>query len=76
MEAARMAQGLGYHRAMSNGDQQYEDTCHRTFWVVYQMEKQMCFQHHKGSVGNYEHISPASCLCLRISRVNVYLHQY
>nr|XP_001391078.2 hypothetical protein ANI_1_628054 [Aspergillus niger CBS 513.88] len=50
MEAARMAQGLGYHRAMSNGDQQYEDTCHRTFWVVYQMEKQMCFQHHKGSM--------------------------
>ncbi|GKZ27851.1 hypothetical protein AbraCBS73388_005891, partial [Aspergillus brasiliensis] len=50
MEAARMAQGLGYHRALSNGDQQYKDTCHRTFWVIYCMEKQMCFQQHKGSM--------------------------
>jgi hypothetical protein len=52
MEAARMAQGLGYHSALSIGDQQYKDTCHRTFWVIYYMEKQMCFQHHKGSVGD------------------------
>ncbi|OJZ82293.1 hypothetical protein ASPFODRAFT_64327 [Aspergillus luchuensis CBS 106.47] len=50
MEAARMAQSLGYHRALSNGDQRYKDTCHRTFWVIYYMEKGMCFQNHKGSM--------------------------
>ncbi|OQE13363.1 hypothetical protein PENFLA_c049G03159 [Penicillium flavigenum] len=34
MEAARMAQGLGYHRALGNGDQRHKSTCHRTFWVI------------------------------------------
>ncbi|CAG8215004.1 unnamed protein product [Penicillium nalgiovense] len=50
MEAARMAQGLGYHRALGNGDQRHKSTCHRTFWVIYCMEKHMCFQCQKGSM--------------------------
>ncbi|CAG8905862.1 unnamed protein product [Penicillium egyptiacum] len=50
MEAARMAQGLGYHRALGNGDQRHKSTCHRTFWVIYYMEKHMCFQHQTGSM--------------------------
>ncbi|KAL2869162.1 transcription factor domain-containing protein [Aspergillus lucknowensis] len=50
MEAARMAQGLGYHRATGDGDQRYRNTCHRTFWVIYFIEKHMCFQSHKGSI--------------------------
>ncbi|EAW17097.1 fungal specific transcription factor domain-containing protein [Aspergillus fischeri NRRL 181] len=50
MEAARMAQCLGYHRALRNGDQRLKNTCHRTFWVIYYLEKQMCFQHHQGSM--------------------------
>lgn len=52
MEAARMAQGLGYHRALATGDQRHKNTCHRTFWVLYYMEKQMSFHGNKSSVGN------------------------
>lgn len=51
MEAVRMAQQLGYHRVLGNGDERHKATCHRTFWVIYYMEKHMCFQNQKGSVG-------------------------
>ncbi|KAH8689526.1 fungal-specific transcription factor domain-containing protein [Talaromyces proteolyticus] len=36
-EAARMAQALGYNRATS------VDAGHRTFWVIYTLEKTTCF---------------------------------
>ncbi|KAJ5817409.1 fungal-specific transcription factor domain-containing protein [Penicillium robsamsonii] len=49
-EAARMAQGLGYHRALGNGDQRHKSACHRTFWVIYYMEKHLCFQNQNGSI--------------------------
>lgn len=59
MEAARMALGLGYHRALGDGDQRQKNTCHRTFWVIYYMEKGMCFQSHKGSmIPDYDVGSP------------------
>ncbi|KAJ5857262.1 fungal-specific transcription factor domain-containing protein [Penicillium solitum] len=50
MEATRMAQGLGYHRALATGDQRHKNTCHRTFWVLYYMEKQMAFHGNKSSM--------------------------
>ncbi|KAL1964787.1 hypothetical protein VTN77DRAFT_6654 [Rasamsonia byssochlamydoides] len=40
-EAARMAQSLGYNRAISMSEN--EEACHRTFWVIYTLEKTTCF---------------------------------
>lgn len=47
LEAARMAQSLGIHRVVTaanpnvlHGTQQ---VCYRTFWVVYLLERQVCF---------------------------------
>lgn len=51
-EAARMAQLLGYHRALGVGDSRHRATCYRTFWVIYYMEKHMGFNFQKGSVSS------------------------
>ncbi|KAJ5967677.1 fungal-specific transcription factor domain-containing protein [Penicillium viridicatum] len=50
MEATRMVQGLGYHRAQATGDQRHKNTCYRTFWVLYYMEKQTSFLGNKSSM--------------------------
>lgn len=49
MEAARMAQSLGYHRPMLNSKED-EATCYRTFWVIYILEKPARFMIGKSSV--------------------------
>ncbi|KAL1961697.1 hypothetical protein VTN77DRAFT_1301 [Rasamsonia byssochlamydoides] len=38
-EAAKMAQNMGYNKATGPND----SVCHRTFWVVYSLEKTSCF---------------------------------
>ena len=47
-EAARIAQLLGFNKAICQ--EENEATCHRTFWVVYILEKTMCFACSKASV--------------------------
>ncbi|KAL1999955.1 hypothetical protein VTN02DRAFT_3740 [Thermoascus thermophilus] len=47
-EAARMAQSLGYSRAACSEDN--EAACHRTFWVIYSLEKVVCFFSGRSSV--------------------------
>ncbi|KAJ5301515.1 hypothetical protein N7508_006378 [Penicillium antarcticum] len=49
-EAARMAQGLRYHKAVWNEEGTYTATCRRTFWVIYNMEKHMCFHSQVNSI--------------------------
>lgn len=49
-EAARMAQGLRYHKSIGNEEEPYTATCRRTFWVIYYMEKHMCFHGQVNSV--------------------------
>ncbi|KAJ0104226.1 fungal specific transcription factor [Diaporthe amygdali] len=48
MEAARMAQALGYHRPVMNSKED-ETTCYRVFWVVYILEKCATFMTGKSS---------------------------
>lgn len=47
LEAARMAQAMGFHRVLSRSDpvvlHGLENECYRTFWVVYMIERQTCF---------------------------------
>ncbi|KAI9834090.1 MAG: hypothetical protein M1819_003375 [Sarea resinae] len=45
-EGARMAQALGYHRVTGSS----EGVCHRTFWVLYSLEKTTCFHAGRSSV--------------------------
>lgn len=47
-EAARIAQLLGFNKAICQ--EENEATCHRTFWVVYILEKTMCFACSKASI--------------------------
>ncbi|KAJ6064644.1 hypothetical protein N7499_013324 [Penicillium canescens] len=49
-EAARMAQGLRYHKSIGNEEEPYTATCRRTFWVIYYMEKHMCFHGQVNSI--------------------------
>lgn len=51
MEAARMAQALGYHRPVMNSKED-ETTCYRVFWVVYILEKCATFMTGKSSVSH------------------------
>lgn len=50
-EAARMAYTLGYHRGVVNNKED-EATCHRTFWVIYLLEKCATFVYGMSSVGH------------------------
>ncbi|KAK3349154.1 fungal-specific transcription factor domain-containing protein [Lasiosphaeria hispida] len=46
LEAARMAKGLGYHRATAGSkpaNAEFDQTCYRTLWVIYLLERQVCF---------------------------------
>lgn len=47
LEAARMVQAMGYHRAMMRSDpvvlRGFENECYSAFWVVYMIERQICF---------------------------------
>lgn len=49
MEAARMAQSLGYHRPVMKSKED-EAICHRTFWVIYLIEKSHTFIYGMSSV--------------------------
>ncbi|KAL2815129.1 fungal-specific transcription factor domain-containing protein [Aspergillus granulosus] len=51
-EASRMAIALRYHKSFIS-----EDTalCHRTFWVIYHLEKRYCFQaRHSSAIADYD----------------------
>ncbi|KAL6411003.1 Transcription factor domain [Ilyonectria robusta] len=51
MEATRMALSLRYHKSSNRtADLADQTTCHRTFWVIYAMEKQVCFRNHNTSL--------------------------
>ncbi|KAK0707946.1 fungal-specific transcription factor domain-containing protein [Lasiosphaeris hirsuta] len=46
LEAARMAKGLGYHRVTAGSqpaNAEFDQTCYRTLWVIYLLERQVCF---------------------------------
>ncbi|KAH9214474.1 fungal-specific transcription factor domain-containing protein [Leptodontidium sp. 2 PMI_412] len=47
-EAARIAQLLGFNKATCQ--EVNEAACHRTFWVIYILEKTMCFACSKASI--------------------------
>lgn len=47
-EAARIVQLLGFNKATCQ--EENEDACHRTFWVIYILEKTMCFACSKASI--------------------------
>lgn len=51
MEAARMAQALGYHRPMMNSKDD-ETTCYRKFWVIYLLGKCATFMYGMSSVSH------------------------
>lgn len=52
-EAARIAQLLDFNKATCL--EENEAACHRTFWVVYILEKTMCFACSKASVSYHPH---------------------
>lgn len=53
-EAARMAQALRYHKPIGNEEEPYLASCQPTFWVVYCIEKRMCFHSEVSSVRNLD----------------------
>ncbi len=48
VEAARIAQLLGFNKAVCHSDS--EAVCHRTFWVIYILEKMVSFACGRASV--------------------------
>lgn len=51
VEAARMAQLLGFNKATSQGDS--EASYYRTFWVIYILEKTVSFACGRASVSSH-----------------------
>jgi hypothetical protein len=52
-----MVQALGYHRVMERRDPAVlkgsEQECYRMFWVVYMIERQVCFLNGRSPVRSY-----------------------